>query len=67
MWDGYVNTVNEFAAAHEDVTLMVVIDRFHVATHYRDASRRHRVYVVTRVSDPCDPPFAPPRGSSDLR
>jgi transposase len=36
MWDGYVNAVKEFAAAHDDVTLAVVIDRFHVAKHYRD-------------------------------
>ncbi len=36
MWDGYVNAVKEFAAAHPDVSLEVVIDRFHVAKHYRD-------------------------------
>ena len=36
MWDGYVNAVKEFAAAHADVKLTVVIDRFHVAKHYRD-------------------------------
>jgi transposase len=36
MWDGYVNAVQEFAAAHDDVALAVVIDRFHVAKHYRD-------------------------------
>jgi transposase len=36
MWDGYVNAVKEFAAAHDDVKLAVVIDRFHVAKHYRD-------------------------------
>jgi transposase len=35
MWDGYVNAVKEFAAAHDDVKLAVVIDRFHVAKHYR--------------------------------
>jgi len=35
MWDGYVNAVKEFAAAHADVTLAVVIDRFHVAKHSR--------------------------------
>jgi len=36
MWDGYVNAVKEFADAHDDVALEVVIDRFHVAKHYRD-------------------------------
>lgn len=36
MWDGYVNAVEEFAQAHESVSLDVVIDRFHVAKNYRD-------------------------------
>lgn len=35
MWDGYVNAVKEFAAAHADVSLEVVVDRFHVAKNYR--------------------------------
>ena len=36
MWDGYVNAVEEFAAAHIDVSLDVVVDRFHVAKNYRE-------------------------------
>ena len=36
MWDGYVNAVEEFAAAHEDVSAEVVVDRFHVAKNYRE-------------------------------
>lgn len=36
MWDGYVNAVEEFAAAHKDVSLKVVVDRFHVAKNYRE-------------------------------
>jgi transposase len=36
MWDGYVNAVEEFAAAHIDVSLGVVVDRFHVAKNYRE-------------------------------
>lgn len=36
MWDGYVNAAKEFAAAHPEVTLAVVTDRYHVAKHYRD-------------------------------
>jgi transposase len=36
MWDGYVNAVEEFAQAHEDVDVEIVVDRFHVAKNYRD-------------------------------
>jgi transposase len=36
MWDGYVNAAKEFAAAHPEVSLDVVTDRYHVAKHYRD-------------------------------
>lgn len=36
MWEGYVNAVEEFIAAHADVTARLVIDRFHVAQQYRD-------------------------------
>lgn len=35
MWEGYANAVTEFAAAHPEVSLEVVIDRFHVAENYR--------------------------------
>jgi transposase len=35
MWEGYVNAVEECAAAHPDVSLEVVVDRFHVAKNYR--------------------------------
>ena len=36
MWDGYANAAKEFAAAHAEVTLEVVTDRYHVAKNYRD-------------------------------
>ena len=36
MWEGYTNAVTEFAAAHSEVSLAVVIDRFHVAENYRE-------------------------------
>lgn len=36
MWEGYVTAIEEFIAAHEDVTACLVIDRFHVAQQYRD-------------------------------
>ena len=35
MWDGYLTAVEEFIATHDDVTARLVIDRFHVAQHYR--------------------------------
>jgi hypothetical protein len=28
MWEGYINAAHEFEAAHADVTLRVVVDRF---------------------------------------
>ena len=36
MWDGYVNAVEEFVAEHDEVTIQVVIDRYHVAKSYRN-------------------------------
>ena len=36
MWDGYITAVQEFEKAHDEVSLAVVVDRFHVAKNYRD-------------------------------
>lgn len=36
MWEGYVNAVKEFADAHLDVSIQVVVDRYHVAQNYRE-------------------------------
>jgi transposase len=36
MWEGYSNAVTEFAADHTEVSIEVVIDRFHVAKNYRE-------------------------------
>lgn len=36
MWEGYLTAVEEYIAAHDDVTAGLVIDRFHVAQHYRE-------------------------------
>lgn len=36
MWEGYINAIDEFIAAHHDVSASPVVDRFHVAQHYRD-------------------------------
>lgn len=35
MWEGYTNAVTEFAAAHSEVSVEVVVDRFHVTKNYR--------------------------------
>jgi transposase len=36
MWEGYANAVKEFDAAHPEVSIKVVVDRYHVAKNYRD-------------------------------
>ena len=36
MWEGYLTAIEEFIAVHDVVTALPVIDRFHVAQHYRD-------------------------------
>ncbi len=36
MWTGYANAVKEFSADHAEVSIKVVVDRFHVAKNYRD-------------------------------
>jgi len=36
MWEGYVNAVKEFAVAHPEVSIEVVVDRYHVAKNYRE-------------------------------
>jgi transposase len=49
MWEGYVNAAREFAAAHEEVTIEIVIDRFHVAQAYRRAVDKLRKQVQRRL------------------
>jgi len=36
MWEGYANAVAEFATAHPEVSIEVVVDRFHVTKNYRE-------------------------------
>jgi transposase len=36
MWEGYSNAVKEFAAAHPEVSINIVVDRYHVAKNYRE-------------------------------
>jgi transposase len=49
MWDGYVNAVKEFAEAHSDVAVEVVIDRFHVAKNYRECVDKVRKRECRRL------------------
>jgi transposase len=50
MWEGYINAVKEFAQAHsEDVSLDIVIDRFHVAKNYRGCVDNLRKREVRRL------------------
>jgi transposase len=37
MWEGYANAVAEFDKAHPEVSVEVVVDRFHVAKNYRES------------------------------
>jgi len=49
MWEGYVNAVKEFAAAHEDVSIQVVTDRYHVAKNYRECVDKVRKQECRRL------------------
>ena len=50
MWEAYINAVKEFAQAHpEDVSLDIVVDRFHVAKNYRDCVDSLRKREVRRL------------------
>jgi transposase len=49
MWEGYVNAVEEFAAAHSEVSIEVVIDRYHVAKNYRDCVDKVRKRECRRL------------------
>ncbi len=51
MWKGYVNAVEEFSAAHQEVSIEVVIDRFHVAKTYREAVDKVRKRECQRLKE----------------
>jgi transposase len=36
LWEGYANAVTQFDQAHPEVSIKVVVDRFHVAKNYRE-------------------------------
>ncbi len=49
MWEGYVNAVKEFAAAHPEVSIDVVVDRYHVAKNYRECVDKVRKRECRRL------------------
>ncbi len=49
MWEGYVNALKEFAVAHPEVSLEVVVDRYHVAKNYRDCVDKVRKRECRRL------------------
>lgn len=49
MWEGYVNAVKEFAAAHPQVSIEVVVDRYHVAKNYRECVDKVRKQECRRL------------------
>ncbi len=55
MWDGYVNALREFAPAHPEVTLDIVVDRYHVAKSSRDAVDKVRQTECRRLKKELTP------------
>jgi transposase len=55
MWEGYTNAVKEFAAAHPQVSIDVVVDRYHVAKNYRQSvdtvRKQERRYLQKKLSE----------------
>lgn len=49
MWEGYVNAVKEFTADHAEVSIDVVVDRYHVANNYRDCVDKVRKQECRRL------------------
>jgi len=49
MWEGYTNAVTEFASAHPEVYVEVVVDRFHVAENYRECVDKLRKQECRRL------------------
>lgn len=51
MWEGYMNAVEEYIKAHDDVTAHLVVDRFHVAQQYRDGFDSLRKQELKRLKE----------------
>ena len=55
MWEGYLTAITEFIAEHDDVSASAVIDRFHVAQHYRDDFDQLRKQELRRLKKELPP------------
>lgn len=51
MWNGYVNAVEEFAVPHPEVSIEVVVDRYHVAKNYRECVDKVRIGERRRLKE----------------
>lgn len=51
MWEAYTNAVKEFAAAHPEVSIAVVVDRYHVAKNYRECVDQVRKRECRRLKE----------------
>jgi transposase len=49
MWEGYTNAVKEFSADHADVSIEVVVDRYHAAKNYRECVDKVRKQECRRL------------------
>jgi len=49
MWEGYVNALKEFAAAHSHISIKITVDRYHVAKNYRDCVDKVRKRECRRL------------------
>jgi len=51
MWEGYVNALTDFIAKHKLEKAEIVIDRFHVAKHYRTGFDKQRKRELKRLKE----------------
>lgn len=49
MWEGYLTAITEYIAAYADLEAQLVIDRFHIAQHYRKAFDTLRKQELKRM------------------
>src|SRR5262245_17127832 len=55
MWEGYLKAIEEYMTAHDDLKARLVIDRFHVAQHYRDDFDNLRKQELKRLKKELPP------------
>lgn len=49
MWDGYLSAIDDFIEANSEISAILVVDRFHVAKHYRDGFDKLRKSEFKRL------------------